>query len=222
MSIICIKDYNFDLNNIIIIKSENDNYKEFNVKYIYYKYDLNFSKELIIVTQYINIDYLSTKFDNLIIKTSDEILVNIFNKLQETINKTKDYNIITIDTETSISDSEYLSNSDNSDNLNSDKKSISLKFVNNKTKLTLYPSKKSGLEKYTLKDNLDVDKITKYFPYIQKKNCLHSGKFIIKVKSYFNQIIFQIMNGKIKYKLSYIENDLKCENVYEQNITIDI
>ena len=142
--------------------------------------------------------------DRLSIKTSDTTLVDIFNNIQEKV---------------------YKLNSESLSNTKDEKKTvIGLKFINNKTKLILHPSKKSGLEKYTLTNLQDINILTRYFPYIKQssKNCFYSGKFLIKVKSYFNQVIFQVISGEIKYKKSHIENELKYENVYEQKIILEI
>ena len=202
MSMICIKDYNLDINNINIF--DNKDSEKFNLRYIFYKYDLNCIKELVIISKNINIDYIYTGNDILSIKTSNTTLVNIFNNIQEKLYK--------------------LDSESQSDTKNEKKTVIYLKFINNKTKLILNPSKKSGLEKHTFTNLQDINILTQYFPYIKKTSnkCFYSGNFLIKIKSYFNNVIFQLISGEIKYKKSHIENELKYENVYEEKIILDI
>jgi len=194
---LCIKHTEINYDNIIINDNKEytqDNYS-YKKRYILYKYDLNICKELLILTDFIDIDKITYTFNQIKILIKDINIINIVNFLQNKINQ---------------------------EQINEENTTVNFNFINNNSELILYPSKKSGLEKYVLNKNENYNIISRYFPYISNSNIFHQAKFLLKVICINNKFKFNIINGEIKYKTSYIDSKLKSVNVYESKINIDL
>jgi hypothetical protein len=97
--------------------------------------------------------------------------------------------------------------------------------------VTLYPSKKSGLEPYDLIKCENYKEIHRYFPFFNKQGNLKIvGKFLISVNTYISDyshinygLTFNIKSGQIKYEKSFIVDDkLITKSIFENKIKIEI
>ena len=146
-----------------------------------------------------------------------------------------------IQDEPDIKNIEIITLNDNNNNHNNhdndindvyNNKHIDIKF-NTQSKITLYPSKKSGLEPYDLIKSENYKEIDRYYPSFNKQgNFKIVGKFLISVNAYvynntdinlsYGDLAFNIKSGAIKYEKSYINDKLKAKNVFEEKIKIEI
>jgi hypothetical protein len=97
--------------------------------------------------------------------------------------------------------------------------------------VTLYPSKKSGLEPYDLIKCENYKEIDRYYPSFNKQgNFKIVGKFLISVNTYISDyghinygLTFNIKSGQIKYEKSFIVDDkLRTKSIFENKIKIEI
>ena len=94
----------------------------------------------------------------------------------------------------------------------------------------MIPSKKSGLDEYTLDKVSNYTELTRYFPAINKNTPYKIvGKFLLDIyvvylkKHKYHDIKIHIEFGEIKYQKTYIENDiLKSKSIFDDKIKIEI
>jgi hypothetical protein len=103
---------------------------------------------------------------------------------------------------------------------------VNIYFKNNISELKLHPTKKSGLEEYTLTKNENSNKIHAYYPYVNKYDI--EGDFILKLYVFktlnnVHYMKFIILSGNLKHPMSFVKKDNTIKNVYDTSkINIDI
>jgi hypothetical protein len=233
----CININNFDIKNLNIGKTQE--YNGIKLNKLYYKYDYNVSSELKILTNSINIVDTKKyyKNDNYIIPNSLILIIDSV-ELKNLLNNIKNYINLNSTNSTNLNkndenDSDYNYDSDNDNdsdnnlnltnnlnNQNNDNNLVRLYFKNSKSELKLHPTKKSGLELYTLKDIKNYSKIDEYYPYIKKYSII--GNFILYLQIINNIPFLYIQSGDLQNSYSFIKKNTNITNIYDTKIVIDI
>lgn len=230
----CINIKSVILEKIIKQEYPDKNYKPNIHINFYYKYDFNILSEFKILTNAItvtnyknrNVSYLNVKSPEL------DSLYNKINKMfkfNNNLNKKKHIKLTHLDLE-SESESESDSDEENIDMAAyNDAASYNgrIYYKNDTSQLKLHPTKKSGLEEYTITKTENFDKIDTYYRHLYKYNI--EGNFILKLYVYNCKTTskyymkFIIISGDLKHPMSFVKKDNTIKNVYDTSkIKIDI
>lgn len=193
----CININSVDNKNISVGKTSD--YETFSTVYkinkVYYKYDLNLSKELKLLTGFINIKSVKSHYGKIIFTVESTELKNILNYIQTLIPEEKKTDILDL-------------------NL------VEIYFKNEKSELKLNPTKKSNLDTYILTKNENYNQIRNYYPFMNKYNI--NGNFILYLSIVNGKIKFYIESGELKHPHSFTKRYIDIKNVYDTNVIIDI
>lgn len=211
-----------DLNKVT--KSEYANKKDNNGTYhinFYYKYDFNLTSELKLLTNTVSIKKIYTNFNYIRITVNSPELKSIYDKINNMFNLNNLNNNLNNNKKTDIVYSSSESESESESNCE-----VNIYFKNNISELKLHPTKKSGLEEYTLTKNENSNKIHAYYPYVNKYDI--EGDFILKLYVFktlnnVHYMKFIILSGNLKHPMSFVKKDNTIKNVYDTSkINIDI
>jgi len=239
----CININSFDNKNVSIGKTyDYNNYEKiYKINKLYYKYDFNLSKELKLLTGFINVKSIKYSYKKIIFIIESLELKNILKYIETLICQENNIQNKSLKSSEVLNFDDVLDVNEENININSNKdikedigedigkdigedigedNKVEIYFKNDRSELKLNPTKKSNLDTYVLTKNENYNKIKNYYPFINKYNI--SGNFILYLSVVNGKIKFYIESGELKHPMSFTKRDTTIKNVYDTKVVIEI